>query len=65
MEKLAALQAELEESQEAYRGLQMKVEQLDQQLQEQSRSKADMQHQLAALLKEKEEVLSRIQLYLC
>ena len=65
MEKLAALQAELEESQEAYRGLQMKVEQLDQQLQEQSQSKADMQHQLAALLKEKEEVLSRIQLYLC
>lgn len=57
VEKLAALQAELEESQEAYRTLQAKAEGLDQQLSEQSRSKADMKEQLAGLVKEKEEVL--------
>ena len=57
VEKLAALQVELEESQEAYRALQGKAEQLDKQLQEQSQSRAELQQQLAGLVKEKEEVL--------
>lgn len=62
VEKLTALQAELEESQEAYRALQGKAEQLDKQLQEQSQNRAELQQQLAGLVKEKEEVLLTIPL---
>lgn len=56
MERLTALQAELSKNQDANKELQSKAQQLEKRLQEESQARQEIQQQLIAITRQKEQV---------